>query len=99
MLGKSLTAVALLAAQATAKIYYAGVAESGGEFGVYSTSISSTTTSNVQLTDTHKATRAKLALGFQASSERIMPSSTRLVLMSTLTSTRLVCNPYVRLRC
>ncbi|KFY89944.1 hypothetical protein V498_06244 [Pseudogymnoascus sp. VKM F-4517 (FW-2822)] len=36
MLGKTLTAVALLAAQATAKIFYAGVAESGGEFGVYS---------------------------------------------------------------
>lgn len=30
------TAVTLLAVQATATIYYAGVAESGGEFGVYS---------------------------------------------------------------
>lgn len=36
MFTKSLTAVALLAAKASATIYYAGVAESGGEFGVYS---------------------------------------------------------------
>ncbi|OBT45641.1 hypothetical protein VE00_03519 [Pseudogymnoascus sp. WSF 3629] len=36
MLGKTLTAVALLAGNAAAKIFYAGVAESGGEFGVYS---------------------------------------------------------------
>ena len=36
MLTKSLTAVSLLAANAAATIYYAGVAESGGEFGVYS---------------------------------------------------------------
>lgn len=33
-----LGATALLASQATATIYYAGVAESGGEFGVYSKS-------------------------------------------------------------
>lgn len=38
MLGKTLTAVALLAGNAAAKIFYAGVAESGGEFGVYSKS-------------------------------------------------------------
>ncbi|TVY27073.1 Endoglucanase [Lachnellula hyalina] len=38
MLFKSLVMAALLAAQATATIYYAGVAESGGEFGVYSSS-------------------------------------------------------------
>ena len=37
MLAQSLTVMALLAAKATATIYYAGVAESGGEFGVYST--------------------------------------------------------------
>jgi len=36
MLSKSITAVALLAANAAATIYYAGVAESSGEFGVYS---------------------------------------------------------------
>lgn len=36
MFAKSLTAAALLAARASATIYYAGVAESGGEFGVYS---------------------------------------------------------------
>jgi len=36
MLTTSFTAVALLAANAAATIYYAGVAESGGEFGVYS---------------------------------------------------------------
>ncbi len=36
MLTSITTAVALLAANAAAKIYYAGVAESGGEFGVYS---------------------------------------------------------------
>jgi len=36
MFFKSATAAALLAARATATIYYAGVAESGGEFGVYS---------------------------------------------------------------
>lgn len=38
MLGKTLSAVALLAGNAAAKIFYAGVAESGGEFGVYSKS-------------------------------------------------------------
>lgn len=38
MLSKTLTAVALLAGNAAAKIFYAGVAESGGEFGVYSKS-------------------------------------------------------------
>jgi hypothetical protein len=37
MFFKSVTAAALLAMRATATIYYAGVAESGGEFGVYST--------------------------------------------------------------
>lgn len=36
MFTKSLTAAALLATQASATIYYAGVAESGGEFSVYS---------------------------------------------------------------
>lgn len=36
MLTSIATAVALLAANAAAKIYYAGVAESGGEFGVWS---------------------------------------------------------------
>jgi endoglucanase len=33
----SIPALALLTTQAAAAIYYAGVAESGGEFGVYST--------------------------------------------------------------
>lgn len=37
MLRKTLTGAALFAANAAATIYYAGVAESGGEFGVYST--------------------------------------------------------------
>lgn len=32
----SISSLLLLAAGASAKIYYAGVAESGGEFGVYS---------------------------------------------------------------
>lgn len=32
----SLPSLALLASSASATIYYAGVAESGGEFGVYS---------------------------------------------------------------
>ena len=32
----SIPSLLLLAAGATARIYYAGVAESGGEFGVYS---------------------------------------------------------------
>jgi len=36
MLSKSLAAVALLATNAAATIYYAGVAESSGEFGVWS---------------------------------------------------------------
>ena len=36
MLAKQLVTVALLAGNAAATIYYAGVAESGGEFGVYS---------------------------------------------------------------
>ena len=36
MLSKSLVAVALLTSNAAATIYYAGVAESSGEFGVYS---------------------------------------------------------------
>jgi hypothetical protein len=36
MLFKSLLSVAALASKAVATIYYAGVAESGGEFGVYS---------------------------------------------------------------
>jgi endoglucanase len=36
MLSKSLAAVALLASNAAATIYYAGVAESSGEFGVWS---------------------------------------------------------------
>jgi endoglucanase len=36
MLTSISTAVALLATNAAAKIWYAGVAESGGEFGVYS---------------------------------------------------------------
>jgi endoglucanase len=39
MFFKGFAASALLAAQASATIYYAGVAESSGEFGVYSTSI------------------------------------------------------------
>lgn len=37
MLTQGFTAVALLAANAAATIFYAGVAESGGEFGVWST--------------------------------------------------------------
>jgi endoglucanase len=37
MLTKSFTAAALLIADAAATIYYAGVAESSGEFGVWST--------------------------------------------------------------
>jgi hypothetical protein len=42
MLTKGFTAaVALLAAKASATIYYAGVAESSGEFGVWSKSFSS----------------------------------------------------------
>jgi endoglucanase len=36
MLSKSLAAVALLATNAAATTYYAGVAESSGEFGVWS---------------------------------------------------------------
>ena len=36
MLSKIIPTAALLAGQAAASIYYAGVAESGGEFGVYS---------------------------------------------------------------
>ena len=36
MFSKSLAAVALLATNAAATIYYAGVAESSGEFGVWS---------------------------------------------------------------
>jgi endoglucanase len=36
MFGKSLTLVSLLAAKAAATIWYAGVAESGGEFAVWS---------------------------------------------------------------
>jgi endoglucanase len=38
MLALSFTTVTLLVAKAAATIYYAGVAESGGEFGVYSRS-------------------------------------------------------------
>jgi endoglucanase len=38
MLGKIITVITLLVMKATATIYYAGVAESGGEFGVYSMS-------------------------------------------------------------
>ncbi|TAQ84851.1 hypothetical protein B7494_g6824 [Chlorociboria aeruginascens] len=38
MFTKSFTSLALFAAKAVATIYYAGVAESGGEFGVYSSS-------------------------------------------------------------
>ena len=37
MFTKGIAATALLVAKATATIYYAGVAESGGEFGVLST--------------------------------------------------------------
>jgi endoglucanase len=36
MLTSITTAVALLAANAAAKIWYAGVSESSGEFGIYS---------------------------------------------------------------
>ena len=36
MFVQSLTILGLFAAKAAATIYYAGVAESGGEFGVYS---------------------------------------------------------------
>lgn len=39
MFFKDIFAAALLATQATATIYYAGVAESSGEFGVYSMSM------------------------------------------------------------
>jgi endoglucanase len=39
MLYHSFVSTALLAAKASATIYYAGVAESGGEFGVYSKSL------------------------------------------------------------
>lgn len=52
MLGKTFTAVALLAGNAAAKIFYAGVAESGGEFGVYSKS-SSNGASSATITDMH----------------------------------------------
>lgn len=38
MFAQRLTTIALLVATAAATIYYAGVAESGGEFGVYSRS-------------------------------------------------------------
>lgn len=38
LLGTFTTAVALLAAQTSATIFYAGVAESSGEFGVWSKS-------------------------------------------------------------
>ena len=38
MFARVLASLALLAAEASATIYYAGVAESGGEFGAYSTS-------------------------------------------------------------
>jgi len=36
MFSKTIIAASLLAAKAAATIFYAGVAESGGEFGVYS---------------------------------------------------------------
>lgn len=36
MFAKALTTLVFLAAEAAAKIYYAGVAESGGEFAVWS---------------------------------------------------------------
>jgi endoglucanase len=36
MLGSLSTVIALLAVKVAGTIYYAGVAESGGEFGVYS---------------------------------------------------------------
>lgn len=36
MFSKAIIAASLLAAKAAATIFYAGVAESGGEFGVYS---------------------------------------------------------------
>lgn len=36
MFSRTITSLALLATRAAATIYYAGVAESGGEFGVYS---------------------------------------------------------------
>jgi endoglucanase len=36
MLSKALISLTLVAAKAAATIFYAGVAESGGEFGVYS---------------------------------------------------------------
>lgn len=38
MLFKGLVSAAVFAAEAAATIFYAGVAESGGEFGVYSMS-------------------------------------------------------------
>jgi len=38
MFGIRVVIVSLLAAKAAATIWYAGVAESGGEFGVWSTS-------------------------------------------------------------
>lgn len=61
MLGKTLAAVALLAGNAAAKIFYAGVAESGGEFGVWSkpspNGISSATRHSLTITRRHSRGR------------------------------------------
>lgn len=92
MLRKTLTAVALLAGNAAAKIFYAGVAESGGEFGVYSKSSFNCMSSAVAFTNMHKVPLQRLDLDFQALSALTTSSSMRPALMSTWTRTRSTCS-------
>ena len=76
MLSKIIPTAALLAGQAAATIYYAGVAESGGEFGVYSTQV---LIQSNQWASIYKeqALRLLLVLDFQAGLELTTISSTR----------------------
>jgi hypothetical protein len=67
MFFRSVSALALLVADAAATIYYAGVAESGGEFGVYS--MPRTIQTSEEDINLQKAAQRLLVLDFPDDSE------------------------------
>jgi hypothetical protein len=86
MFSKSITALVLLASKAAATIYYAGVAESGGEFGVYSRKPEYKF--NKGKANLRKVALRHLELGCRAGLASIMNSSVNLPLMFMSIRTR-----------
>ena len=88
MFGKSLTLFSLLAAKASATIWYAGVAESGGEFGVWSMLSSQNFSSTY--TNNNLQARMHRLLDFPGHSMLIMLSLASQQLTSTSIKTKSV---------